>query len=78
MTAAEMPVALPRHDGTADIAVFPKVDPGLGDLVGRRLIQDVRLCGIVEGDVGDSVAFLIVDGQVGILPWDYGCEQRLH
>src|SRR3546814_4269333 len=60
-----MPVARARDDGAADLAVLPQVDPGVGDLVRHALVEDVRLFGIVQGDVGDSVVLAIVDAQLG-------------
>ena len=68
VAAAEMPVALAGQDGAADVAILPQVDPGLGNRVRRRLVEDIRLGRVVQGDVGDPVALLIVDGQLDILP----------
>src|SRR4029077_15990541 len=38
-------------------------DPGLRNLIRCRLVEDVRLGGAVQGDVGDPVALLVIDGQ---------------
>src|SRR4029077_8808409 len=74
MAAAEMRVALAGQKGAAYRAVLPEIDPRLGNRVGRRLVEDVRLAGVVQGDVGDAVALLIVDGQKVILHKGKGAE----
>ena len=67
VTAAEVLVACAGQDRAADLAVFPQVDPDLGNLVGGLLVEDVRFLGVVQRDVGDAVALLIVDGQAVVL-----------
>jgi hypothetical protein len=67
VSAAKMPVAGSRQYCTADIAILPKIDPSLRDIVRGRLVQDIRLAGIVQRDVGDPIALLIVDGQIDLL-----------
>ena len=64
--AAEMPVAGAGQDRAADVAILPEVDPGRGNRVGRRLVEDVRLLGIVQRDVGDPVALFVIDGQAAL------------
>src|SRR6266446_6259356 len=61
--AAKMPVAGAGQDRATDGAILPEVDPGLRNLVGRRLVEDVRLGGVVQRDIGDPVALLVIDGQ---------------
>jgi hypothetical protein len=46
VAAAEVRVALAGQDGAADRAIFPQIDPRLGNRVGRRLVEDVRLGGL--------------------------------
>src|SRR5580700_1904008 len=67
VTAAEVRIALAGQDCAADRAIFPEIDPRLGNRVGRRLVEDVCLGGVVQRDVRDAVALLIFDGQAVIL-----------
>src|SRR5216683_2953871 len=62
-----MPVAGAGQDRAADVAILPEVDPGLRNLVRCRLVEDVRLGGVVQGDVGDPVALHVIDGQIALL-----------
>ena len=68
VAAAEVLVALAGQDGAADRAIFPHVDPRLGDRIRRRLVEEVRLGRVVQRDVCDAVALLVIDGQAIILP----------
>src|SRR6266478_5286006 len=63
VSAAKMPVAGAGQDRAADGAVLPEIDPGLRNLIRCRLVEDVRLGGVVQRDVGDPVALLVIDGQ---------------
>src|SRR5204863_2901000 len=54
---------LAGQDGAADRAILPQIDPRLGNRIGRRLVEEICLGGIVQGDVGDAVALFVVDGQ---------------
>src|SRR5439155_12501727 len=69
VAAAEMPVAGPGQDRAAYRAILPEIDPGGRDLVRGRLIEDVRLGWIIQRDVGDAVALLIIDGHIALLGW---------
>ncbi len=77
MAAAEVRIALARQDGAADRAVFPEIDPRIGNRVRCRLVEDIRLGGVVQRDVGDAVALFIFDGQAVILPAKSGPEARV-
>ena len=48
MSGAEVPVARAGEDSDADIPVLPDVLPDLADLVGRLVVKDVALVGIVD------------------------------
>src|SRR5271169_5747334 len=61
-----MPVAGARQDRAADVAILPQVDPGRGNRVRCGLVEDVRLLGIVERDVGDPVTLFVIDGQAAL------------
>jgi hypothetical protein len=65
VAAAEMPVARPGQDRAANVAVFPQVDPGGGDFVRGRLVQNVRLLWVVQRDICDAIAFFVFDGHGG-------------
>src|SRR5439155_23805144 len=67
VAAAKMPVAGTRQDRAADGAVLPEVDPGLRNLIRRSLVEDVGLGGIIQRDVGDPVALLVIDGHTTLL-----------
>src|SRR5262249_46391608 len=67
VAAAEVRVALAGDDGAANRAILPEIDPRLGDLVGRRFVEDVCLGGVVQRDVGDAVALFVFDGQAVLL-----------
>jgi hypothetical protein len=66
MAAAKVSVAGARQDRAADLAILPQIDPGGRDLVRRLLIEDVGLGRIIQRDVGDAVALLVVDGQFAL------------
>src|SRR5215467_5450217 len=68
--AAKMPVAGTRQDRAADVAILPEVDPGLRNLVRCRLVENVRLGGVVERDVRNPIALLIIDRQTGLPVFD--------
>src|SRR5207237_5400649 len=70
VAAAKMPVAGTRQDRAADVAILPEVDPSLRDLVRCRLVENVRLGGVVEGDVRDPIELLVIDGQIDLLYWN--------
>jgi hypothetical protein len=56
-----------RQDRATDIAILPKVDPGIRQLVGRFLVQDIGFGRVVERDVSHTVTFLVIDSQASIL-----------
>src|SRR5215831_18861907 len=59
-----MPVAGAGQDRAADVVILPEVDPGRGNGVRCRLVEDVRLFRIVQRDIGDAVALFVVDTNV--------------
>ena len=64
--AAEMPIAGAGQDCAADVAILPEVDPGRGNSIRCGLVEDVRLLGVVQRDVGDPVALFVIDRQAAL------------
>jgi len=57
VSAAEMPIAGAGDDGAADVAVFPDVDPRLGDRVRGLLVENVGLFRVVQRDIATPSRF---------------------
>src|SRR5205085_3403328 len=75
VAAAEMPVAGTSQDRATDVAILPQIDPGGRDLVRGLLVEDVGLGRIVQRDVGDAVALLVIDRQIP-LPRSPGARRQ--
>ena len=70
---AEVSVAAGGDDAGADVPVLPDLTPRLGELVRMRLIEDVRLLGVVDRDVRDLIAGLVANAHLRVRP----CSSRL-
>ena len=61
MSGAEVAVAGAGEDDGADVGIIPGLTPGVGEAVGGLLVEDVGLCHVVDGDVGDLFPLFVQD-----------------